>query len=120
MFSISSQIFNVFGNIEQMFCCSDGPEMFCQIKFTLYELSRVEAAGSQCGVDWGPGRPVSLKRRAADAFTVSGRSGLSVGCSSSCPKSGSHAGRTGPMEWGDTGLGQDWTGLGSQYNSKYI
>ena len=91
-----------------------------QIKFTLYELSRVEAAGSQCGVDWGPGRPVSLKRRAADAFTVSGRSGLSVGCSSSCPKSGSHAGRTGPMEWGDTGLGQDWTGLGSQYNSKYI
>ena len=39
-----------------------------------------------------------------DAFAVRGRAGLSI----SCPKSGSHAGRTGPMEWGDTELGQDW------------
>ena len=39
----------------------------------------------------------------ADAFAVRGRAGLSI----SCPKSGSHAGRTGP-ELGDTGLGHDW------------
>ena len=72
-----------------------------------------------CSGDGDQGDLFHSKEEAADAFTDSGGSGLSVGCSSGCPKSGSHAGRStlhpGPMEWGDTGMvgwragtGLDW------------
>ena len=50
MFSISSEIFNVFGNIQQMFCRSDGPQiMFChrgQSSSDKIHFYEVEAAGS--------------------------------------------------------------------------
>ena len=91
------------------FAWSDDPDMmFCHRgqsssdKNHCYEQGREEAAVSH-----------SVSDQTTDLFhSKEGRQMLSPSAAAqdwlSVPRVGEGAGRSGPLEWGDTGLGQDW------------